>query len=134
MILLLQLISVVALNFHVSDCATIQTREHRYIFFSVGPIIPVPSVNADIKKDGNITIGASVKNCGLAEKCKDNEFAVHVYTGKDNNDEPKICVDGKYVIARGINDAGRGINIAVVANGKEVIRTGHFDTWQDGRR
>ena len=86
----------------------------------------------EVNKDAKPGVGALIKNCGLPERCKDNEFAVHVYTGKDNNDEPKICVDGKYVMAKGINDAGRGINIVVVSNGKEVIRTGHFDTWQEG--
>ncbi|CAF0885021.1 unnamed protein product, partial [Didymodactylos carnosus] len=95
-----------------------------------GPLTPLPFQPTDVKQD-SIATGSSLRNCGLAEKCKDNEFAVHVYTGKDNNDEPKICIDGKYVMAKGINDAGRGLNIAVVSNGKEVIRTGHFDTWQD---
>ena len=86
-----------------------------------------------VNKAEKIIIGSSVKNCGLEDACQENEFPVHVYTGKDNNDEPKICVDGKYVISKGINDAGRGLNIAVVSNGKEVIRTGHFDTWQQGK-
>lgn len=98
----------------------------------VGQITPVSFPNLEVNKEGKIAVGNAIKNCGLPEKCKSNEFAVHVYTGKDNNDEPKICVDGKYVIAKGINDAGRGLNIVVVSNGKEVIRTGHFDTWQEG--
>lgn len=36
-----------------------------------------------------------LKDCGMKESCPKNEFAVHVYTGKDKNDEPKICVDGR---------------------------------------
>jgi len=98
----------------------------------VGQITPLSFPNSDINREGKIAVGTSIKNCGLLEMCKENEFAVHVYSGKDNNDEPKICVDGKYVMAKGINDAGRGINVVVVSNGKEVIRTGHFDTWQEG--
>lgn len=86
----------------------------------------------EVNKAEKIAIGSTVKNCGLEDICKENEFAVHVYTGKDNNDEPRICVDGKYVIARGINDAGRGLNIVIVSNGKQIIRTAHFDTWQQG--
>ena len=99
----------------------------------VGSITPLSFPNSDINKGDKIAVGNSIKNCGLPDKCKDDEFPVHIYTGKDNNDEPKICVDGKYVMAKGINDAGRGINIVVVSNGKEVIRTGHFDTWQEGQ-
>lgn len=106
---------------HLSGCAK----------FPLGQITPVSLPSSDISKEGKIAVGTSIKNCGLPDLCKENEFAVHVYTGKDNNDEPKICVDGKYVMAKGINDAGRGINIVVVSNGKEVIRTGHFDTWQE---
>ncbi|UJR23354.1 hypothetical protein I4U23_026366 [Adineta vaga] len=106
---------------HISGCAK----------FPLGQITPLSFPTSDVKKDGNIVTGTSIKNCGLSEMCKENEFAVHVYTGKDKDDEPKICVDGKYVMAKGINDAGRGINIVVVSNGKEVIRTGHFDTWQE---
>lgn len=99
----------------------------------MGQLSPILYPNGEISKDGKLSVGTSIKNCGLIEPCKDDEFAVHLYTGKDKNDEPKICVDGKYVMAKGINDAGRGINIVVVSNGKEVIRTGHFDTWQEGK-
>lgn len=35
------------------------------------------------------------------------------------------------MIARGVNDAGRGINIVVVGNGKEVLKTAHFDTYAE---
>jgi hypothetical protein len=104
-----------------------------FIVDLVGQITPLLFPSSDINKGEKIAVGNSIKNCGLPEMCKENEFAVHVYSGKDNNDEPKICVDGKYVMAKGINDAGRGINIVVVSNGKEVIRTGHFDTWQEGQ-
>ncbi|CAF0787597.1 unnamed protein product [Adineta ricciae] len=106
---------------HISGCAK----------FPLGQLTPLSFPTADVKKEGNIVTGTPIKNCGLPEMCKENEFPVHVYTGKDKDDEPKICVDGKYVMAKGINDAGRGINIVVVSNGKEVIRTGHFDTWQE---
>ncbi|CAF0770892.1 unnamed protein product [Rotaria sordida] len=106
---------------HISGCAK----------FPLGSITPLLFPSPEVNKEGKIAVGTSMKNCGLLEACKENEFAVHVYTGKDKNDEPKICVDGKYVMAKGINDAGRGINIVVVSNGKEVIRTGHFDTWQE---
>ena len=98
----------------------------------MGVITPLSISTPEVNKEGKIAVGTSVRNCGLPEPCAENEFAVHVYTGKDNNDEPKICVDGRYVIAKGINDAGRGLNIVIVSNGKEVIRTGHFDTWQEG--
>lgn len=33
------------------------------------------------------------------------------------------------MIAKGVNDAGRGLNLVVVGNGKEIIKTAHFDTY-----
>lgn len=99
--------------------------------FPLGEITPLVFPPMAVNRGKTIAYGSSVQNCGLERACQDDEFAVHVYTGKDNNDEPKICVNGKYVISKGLNDAGRGINIVVVSNEKEILRTGHFDTWQD---
>lgn len=124
---------MVVLDFLVSIHACRKLWINFHEFFAVGVLTQISFPAPEINKDDKIAVAASINNCGLTEKCSDNQFPVHVYTGRDNNDEPKICVDGKYVIAKGINDAGRGLNIAVVSNGKEVIRTGHFDTWQEGR-
>jgi hypothetical protein len=99
----------------------------------VGQITPLVLPAEHINQEGQLTIGAMLNNCGVVDKCNDNEFPVHLYTGKDSDDEPTICVDGKYVIAKGVNDAGRGLNIVVVAKEKRIIRTGHFDTWHDGK-
>ena len=99
----------------------------------MGQIVALSSPATHVNTEGQIAVGPTMKHCGLIEACKQDEFAVHVYTGKDSDDEPKICVDGKYIIAKGVNDAGRGLNIVVVADGKVVIRTGHFDTWKEGK-
>jgi hypothetical protein len=48
-----------------------------------------------VNSQEQIAVANVVKNCGLREDCKPNEFAVHVYSGKDDKDEPKICVDGR---------------------------------------
>ncbi|XP_023218568.1 protein FAM3C-like [Centruroides sculpturatus] len=78
-----------------------------------------------------IKIGDIVPNCGLKLPCKDNEFSVHIYTGKDHNDQPKLCVDGKYIISKEINGGGRGINVAVIDNVTQtVVRVSHFDTYE----
>lgn len=58
-------------------------------------ITPVKISELNIIKTEQIVTKKFVKDCGLREPCKQNEFAVHVYTGKDKNDEPKICVDGR---------------------------------------
>lgn len=64
-------------------------------FFLVGTLSPVKFSEKHVVSKDQIVVGSFVKNCGLREECKPNEFAVHVYTGKDDKDEPKICVDGR---------------------------------------
>merc|ERR1712127_713074 len=94
----------------ISGCAT----------FPLGILHPVKQVEMQVNSVDKIVVKSIVENCGLREKCKADEFPVHVYSGASSNDEPKICVDGRYVISKGINDAGRGLNIVVVGNGKEI--------------
>lgn len=62
----------------------------------MGALTPVkfPEMSANVKSD-KIGKGDYVANCGMKDPCKSNEFAVHLYNGKDDKDEPKICVDGK---------------------------------------
>ena len=37
------------------------------------------------------------------------------------------------VLAKGLNDGGRGLNIVIVdPKTKEVVRVGHFDTYAEG--
>ena len=61
----------------------------------VGPINPVKIVEPHVNSQEQIVVSNLVKNCGLRESCKLDEFPVHVYTGKNDKDEPKICVDGR---------------------------------------
>lgn len=39
--------------------------------------------------------------------------------------------DLKSVIAKDTNDAGRGMNLVVVGNGKEILKIAHFDTYAE---
>jgi hypothetical protein len=48
-----------------------------------------PAVKANAK------FGEELENCGLPAKCQDDEIAMQLYTGRENKDPPKICVDGK---------------------------------------
>jgi hypothetical protein len=48
-----------------------------------------------VNSKDQIAVGGILKNCGLREECKSDEFPVHIYTGKNDQDEPKICVDGR---------------------------------------
>jgi hypothetical protein len=66
-----------------------------FTFCLVGPVTPVKLVELHINSQEKIVVSSILKNCGMREECKPDEFPVHVYTGKDNQDEPKICVDGR---------------------------------------
>ncbi|XP_054719036.1 protein O-linked-mannose beta-1,2-N-acetylglucosaminyltransferase 1-like [Uloborus diversus] len=84
-----------------------------------------------VKIHPSIQVGNIVPNCGRHKACDKNSFSVHIYTGKDHSDEPRLCIDGKYVLGKDLNEAGRGINVVVMDNmTKTVTRTGHFDTYE----
>ncbi|CAD5116276.1 DgyrCDS5183 [Dimorphilus gyrociliatus] len=75
-------------------------------------------------------IGETMSNCGVPKDCGKSAFAVHLYSGKGNEESPKICINGKYVFAKDLNDAGRGFNIAIVnPKTKSYSRIGRFDTY-----
>ncbi len=61
----------------------------------MGPITPIPIVEPQINSQNQIVIGNIVKYCGLPEPCPLGEFPVHVFTGLNDKDEPKICIDDK---------------------------------------
>lgn len=78
-----------------------------------------------------VKVGEAQENCGIVTECGTSAFSVQMYTGHETKDMLKLCVNGKYVFAQDLNDAGRGLNIAVVnPSTKEVYRIGHFDTFE----
>lgn len=61
----------------------------------MGIIHPVKLVEMQVNSIDRIVVKSVVKNCGLREECKADEFPIHVYSGVNSDDEPKICVDGR---------------------------------------
>ncbi|GIY71009.1 protein O-linked-mannose beta-1,2-N-acetylglucosaminyltransferase 1 [Caerostris darwini] len=87
--------------------------------------------NETVSSLHSIQIGEIMPHCGLLKACSKDEFSVHLYTGKDHTDEPRLCVDGKYIVSKNVNEGGRGLNIAVIDNlTRTIIRVGHFDTYE----
>ncbi|CAL4149703.1 unnamed protein product [Meganyctiphanes norvegica] len=75
-------------------------------------------------------VGEILPNCGLKFVCPHDHFPVHIYSGKSNQDMPKICVSGKYVIQKEINNGGRGMNMVVVDSHRmRAINARRFDTY-----
>lgn len=70
---------------HISGC----------VAFPLGIIHPIKTLEMQVNSVDKIVVKEVVDNCGLRELCKDDEFPVHVYSGVNSNDEPKICVDGR---------------------------------------
>ena len=61
----------------------------------MGIVHSIQNIEIQVIPADKIMVNEVVENCGLEESCKENEFAVHVYTGKNEADYPKICVDGQ---------------------------------------
>lgn len=79
-----------------------------------------------------ILIGDRVPNCGLPEPCAEDSFAVHIFTGKDHHDQPRLCVDGKYILGANLNSGGRGMNVAVIDSVTRFVQhVSHFDTYEE---
>ncbi|CAB0013462.1 unnamed protein product, partial [Nesidiocoris tenuis] len=56
-----------------------------------------------------IRISEIYPNCGIRYTCPEDTFPVHIYTGQDKDDQPKLCILGKYLAG-----GGRGLNFAVI--------------------
>ncbi|XP_055356690.1 uncharacterized protein LOC129601813 [Paramacrobiotus metropolitanus] len=79
---------------------------------------------------GEFKLGSGSPNCGMASPCEGLKIPMHIYTGKDHNDPPKLCIDGNYVFENKINNGGRGMNIAVIDGFTgTVLRVANYDTW-----
>lgn len=47
------------------------------------------------EENSKIEVIEILPNCGLQTICSDNAFPVHIYTGKNRTDFPKLCIMGK---------------------------------------
>ena len=56
--------------------------------------------------DRKITYGDRLALCGMKDACPSGHTPMSFYSGKNKDDEPKICVDGRFVIGRNLNGAG----------------------------
>lgn len=43
---------------------------------------------------GPVPFELSSSDCGLAKSCLQDEFSVHVFSGKENVNGPRMCING----------------------------------------
>lgn len=66
------------------------------LFLDISQTVELP-----FQQDLSFTVGEGIKsgekvlNCGLPVSCETNQFAVHLFSGKDNQIYPRLCIDGK---------------------------------------
>ncbi|XP_052214269.1 protein O-linked-mannose beta-1,2-N-acetylglucosaminyltransferase 1-like isoform X1 [Dreissena polymorpha] len=80
----------------------------------LGEIKAVESVLPKVMIKTDMKFGADMPNCGLSAGCHDHSFPVMVSTGVKSDNLPEICVSGKIVMAKDVNNAGRGMNVVIV--------------------
>ncbi|XP_077486887.1 protein O-linked-mannose beta-1,2-N-acetylglucosaminyltransferase 1-like isoform X2 [Amblyomma americanum] len=79
-----------------------------------------------------VLVGERIPNCGLPQPCANESFAVHIFTGKDHHDQPRLCVDGKYILGANLNSGGRGMNVAIIDSVTRFVQhVSHFDTYEE---
>ncbi|PKK17086.1 family with sequence similarity 3, member A, partial [Columba livia] len=52
--------------------------------------------------------------CGLPRPCPRSSLAFRLVSGAANVIGPRICLDGRMLMSSGLNNVGRGLNIALV--------------------
>uniref|UniRef100_A0A158R682 ILEI domain-containing protein n=1 Tax=Syphacia muris TaxID=451379 RepID=A0A158R682_9BILA len=80
----------------------------------------------------DIKYGKKMVDCGNPKPCFKDEVPMYFYSGRNKDDSPKICVNGRLVIDHDLNNAGRGLNLVVLdVKTRQVLRVGHFDTYNE---
>ncbi|XP_071523625.1 protein O-linked-mannose beta-1,2-N-acetylglucosaminyltransferase 1-like isoform X1 [Panulirus ornatus] len=104
---------------------------HTLEFYHANSSIPFPfQDHGERVVSQYMQVGEILPNCGLDYVCPHNHFPVHIYSGKSKDDMPKICVSGKYVIQKDINNGGRGMNMVVVdVHRMKAVNARRFDTY-----
>uniref|UniRef100_A0A0K0DK14 Alpha-1,3-mannosyl-glycoprotein 2-beta-N-acetylglucosaminyltransferase n=1 Tax=Angiostrongylus cantonensis TaxID=6313 RepID=A0A0K0DK14_ANGCA len=93
------------------------------------------ALGGSMSGDRVVHLGAEWKGCGIPEKCGFDEIPMHFFTGEHKDDWPRLCVGGRMVLDRGLNGAGRGLNlVSIEPKTGRVSSVAHFDTYQDGTR
>lgn len=80
----------------------------------------------------NVNLGTEWKWCGMSSPCGADEISMYFFTGEHKDDWPRLCVGGRMVFDKGLNGAGRGLNLASIEpKTGRVSAVAHFDTYQD---
>ncbi|XP_069971106.1 protein O-linked-mannose beta-1,2-N-acetylglucosaminyltransferase 1 isoform X2 [Penaeus vannamei] len=104
---------------------------HKVEFYQANTTAPFPfKDHGERVVSQYMQVGEILPNCGLDFVCPHNHFPVHIFSGKGKDDMPKICVSGKYVIQKDINNGGRGMNMVVVDSHRmKAVNARRFDTY-----
>lgn len=98
----------------------------------MGPLAPVQMMITEILVGNKIKYGERIEFCGMKSACTNDTFPAHLFTGKDNVEYPQICVDELLIMAKGLNHAGRGMNIVTYnPDTKKVQHVSTFDTYKE---
>ncbi|CAG2109856.1 unnamed protein product [Medioppia subpectinata] len=117
---------------HQINEPTVAAPNDDEIFLDISQTVDLPfQQDLSFSISDGIKSGKKVANCGLPMVCQNNQFAVHLFTGRDNQIYPKLCIDGNYVLDKGLNGCGRGINLVIIDNmTRSILRVSNFDTYE----
>lgn len=84
--------------------------------------------NASVSK---LRLGDDLGNCGMPEPCASDAFSLRLYSGSENKEGPRICVNGRYVMSTDLNNGGRGLNMVIIdPEKKEALEAFRYDTYE----
>ncbi|XP_060078502.1 protein O-linked-mannose beta-1,2-N-acetylglucosaminyltransferase 1-like [Ylistrum balloti] len=122
-----------AIEFHKSREASAfapSIEKHGCFGLPMGPIGNAEDFLPSVQSMGAIQPGRDLMYCGLKSACEDGTFSVMVDTGDGDRSAPKICVSGKIIVDKQVNDAGRGFNVVIIDHVSFQVKSiSRFDTY-----
>lgn len=62
------------------------------------PGLPPDLKMPQVVRRESIIFGEELSHCGLRDACRPNQVSAYLYSGKNKDDEPKICVNGRLCV------------------------------------
>ncbi|KHJ40254.1 hypothetical protein D918_09697 [Trichuris suis] len=54
------------------------------------------------------------EKCGALMKCENKKILIALHSGKESTTSPYVCINGRVIMSRETNGAGRGLNVIVL--------------------
>ncbi|CDW54288.1 hypothetical protein TTRE_0000255801 [Trichuris trichiura] len=87
-------------------------------------------VSRKSQRSEHIRTSEDHEKCGALMECEDKKILISLYSGKQSVTSPYICINGRVIMSRETNGAGRGLNVIILEPLTGIVlRRLNFDTF-----